>query len=211
MAALQHAAQHGHGGVDGVEVGQAHADDLHAVARVALPQPPVHRRPRHQQRGVGVDERHGPPAERRSRPDRADYRTGRSGVKPSRSGNARIGHTSGLATVWSRRSEARFILVGLRLPRDGEERRRSGRTSDRQVHGETEMRENSTDDRRLLDECDEAQPAATAEFDQAFAWLRQSARDRDSHVIWVGLDFIFAELRQDPRYAAFVREVGLPH
>jgi eukaryotic-like serine/threonine-protein kinase len=53
--------------------------------------------------------------------------------------------------------------------------------------------------------------AVLGEFDQAFAWLRQSAADRDSHVIWVGLDFIFAELRQDPRYAAFVREVGLPH
>jgi hypothetical protein len=53
--------------------------------------------------------------------------------------------------------------------------------------------------------------AVLGELDQAFAWLRQSAEDRDSHVTWVGLDFIFAELRQDPRYAAFVREVGLPH
>lgn len=53
--------------------------------------------------------------------------------------------------------------------------------------------------------------AVLGEFDRAFEWLRRSADDRDSHVIWVGLDFIFAELRQDPRYAAFVREVGLPH
>jgi TolB-like protein len=53
--------------------------------------------------------------------------------------------------------------------------------------------------------------AVLGEFDRAFAWLRQSAEDRDSQVIWIGLDAVLETLRQDPRYAAFLRDVGLPH
>jgi hypothetical protein len=55
-----------------------------------------------------------------------------------------------------------IALLGLRLAGRGEERWCTGEPGDRQARRETEMPEKSTDDRRLLDERDEAQATATA-------------------------------------------------
>jgi hypothetical protein len=81
-------------------------------------------------------------------------------VKPTRCADA--GSDTPPAPRWSRAvcSEARFVLVSLRFTRDGDERRRSGGAGDGQIQGTTEMPEYPTNDRRLLDERDEAQAAA---------------------------------------------------
>jgi hypothetical protein len=46
--------------------------------------------------------------------------------------------------------------------------------------------------------------------DEALAWLRRSAEDRDPVFIWVRSDPLFGTLAKDPRFAALIREVGLP-
>jgi eukaryotic-like serine/threonine-protein kinase len=52
--------------------------------------------------------------------------------------------------------------------------------------------------------------AALGQHDEALRWLRQSADDRDTNMIWTGLDFMFDTLRKDPRYDDLIRAVGLP-
>jgi serine/threonine-protein kinase len=46
--------------------------------------------------------------------------------------------------------------------------------------------------------------------DEALAWLRRSADDRDSFFVWIRSDPLFATLAKDPRFAALLSEVGLP-
>jgi hypothetical protein len=62
--------------------------------------------------------------------ERADYGTSRNDVKPSRTPGCRIGHTFGTSAARSRRSEARFVLIGLRLTGRDEQRRRTGGAGD---------------------------------------------------------------------------------
>ena len=52
--------------------------------------------------------------------------------------------------------------------------------------------------------------SALGEPDQAFHWLDVSRRARWNWIPWVDFDPAFAGLRDDPRFAAFRREVGAP-
>lgn len=52
--------------------------------------------------------------------------------------------------------------------------------------------------------------AALGHPDEALAWLKRSAEDRDPHSIWVRSDPLSETLAKDPRFAALIREVGLP-
>jgi serine/threonine protein kinase/tetratricopeptide (TPR) repeat protein len=52
--------------------------------------------------------------------------------------------------------------------------------------------------------------AALGETDSAFEWLRNACEERDSGVIWIKVDPTLDPLRNDPRFAAIVKEMGLP-
>ena len=52
--------------------------------------------------------------------------------------------------------------------------------------------------------------AALGRQDEALRWLYRSAEDRDPFMIWVRLDFVFEQLRADPRFDELVGAVGLP-
>jgi hypothetical protein len=60
--------------------------------------------------------------------------------QPSRTPGRRRGYTSGISTARTRRSGGRFVLVGLRLARRGEERWRTGGPGDRQAVGRPRCR-----------------------------------------------------------------------
>jgi tetratricopeptide (TPR) repeat protein len=46
--------------------------------------------------------------------------------------------------------------------------------------------------------------------DQAFKWLNTAYQERDFNLIGLKTDFLIDPLRSDPRFAEFVRRVGLP-
>ena len=48
------------------------------------------------------------------------------------------------------------------------------------------------------------------ERDQAFAWLDRAYTQRDGGLIYSKVDWLFAPLRPDPRYKAFLRKMNLP-
>jgi TolB-like protein/Flp pilus assembly protein TadD len=52
--------------------------------------------------------------------------------------------------------------------------------------------------------------AARGKTDQAFAWLERAYRQRDNSLIDVHLDPLLKNLRDDPRYKAFLRKMNLP-
>jgi hypothetical protein len=83
-------------------------------------------------------------------------------VRRSRTPGCRLGHTSGTPIAGRHRAGGRFVLVGLRLARRREQRRRTGGTGDGQIRRQVEMPQDPADDGDVLDERDEAQAAAAA-------------------------------------------------
>lgn len=53
--------------------------------------------------------------------------------------------------------------------------------------------------------------AALGERDEAFRWLDLSVSDRAHWLVWLNRDGRWAPIRGDPRFAALVRRIGLPH
>lgn len=51
--------------------------------------------------------------------------------------------------------------------------------------------------------------AALADFDTAFRWLERGAAERDSMLLFLDVEPMFAPLRDDPRFAELRRKVGL--
>ena len=52
--------------------------------------------------------------------------------------------------------------------------------------------------------------AALGDRDSAFVWLERSVRGRTHWVVWLNRDLRWLPIREDPRFRALVREVGLP-
>lgn len=52
--------------------------------------------------------------------------------------------------------------------------------------------------------------ASLGNRDSAFAWLERGVRERTHWLVWLQRDPRWAPIRGDPRFAALVREVGLP-
>jgi tetratricopeptide (TPR) repeat protein len=52
--------------------------------------------------------------------------------------------------------------------------------------------------------------AALGENDEAFKWLREALKERDSTVIWLKSDPTLASLRSDPQFARVLKDMGLP-
>jgi tetratricopeptide (TPR) repeat protein len=45
--------------------------------------------------------------------------------------------------------------------------------------------------------------------DEAFKWLERAYNERSTHLVWLKVDPIFDSLRSDPRFAEFVRRMGM--
>ena len=52
--------------------------------------------------------------------------------------------------------------------------------------------------------------AALDEKDQALAWLDRAVAERTHWLLWLARDLRWAPIRDDPRFAALKRRVGLP-
>ncbi len=52
--------------------------------------------------------------------------------------------------------------------------------------------------------------AGLGDKDEAFAWLDQAFEERSAYLMEIHVDPMFDPLRADPRFAEFVRRVGLP-
>jgi TolB-like protein/DNA-binding winged helix-turn-helix (wHTH) protein/Tfp pilus assembly protein PilF len=52
--------------------------------------------------------------------------------------------------------------------------------------------------------------SALDEKDEAFAWLEKAYQNRDGGLMLVNTYWYFEQIRSDPRYAQFVRKIGLP-
>jgi TolB-like protein/DNA-binding winged helix-turn-helix (wHTH) protein/tetratricopeptide (TPR) repeat protein len=52
--------------------------------------------------------------------------------------------------------------------------------------------------------------SALGEKNEAFAWLEKAYQDRDGGLMLVNSYWYFAAIRSDPRFAQFVRKIGLP-
>jgi serine/threonine-protein kinase len=46
-------------------------------------------------------------------------------------------------------------------------------------------------------------------LDQGFAWLDRARRERSSRLVWIRVDPRFAPFRNDPRFAALVKQIGI--
>jgi len=52
--------------------------------------------------------------------------------------------------------------------------------------------------------------AGLGQVDEAFRWLRQGVEDGDVELVFLAIDPVFADLHDDPRFDALVRDLGLP-
>jgi TolB-like protein/tetratricopeptide (TPR) repeat protein len=52
--------------------------------------------------------------------------------------------------------------------------------------------------------------SALGERDQAFAWLEKALEERDARLTWLKVDHKLDNLHSDPRFADFLRRLGLP-
>jgi hypothetical protein len=51
--------------------------------------------------------------------------------------------------------------------------------------------------------------AALGERDQAFRWLRRAYEERSILIIWINVTAWYDGIRDDPRFAQLVRDIGL--
>ena len=51
--------------------------------------------------------------------------------------------------------------------------------------------------------------AGLGETDLVFKWLNKGYKDRSDHLLWLGVDPTFDRVRSDPRFAVFLRGIGL--
>ncbi len=51
--------------------------------------------------------------------------------------------------------------------------------------------------------------AAFLDFDRAFGWLERALQDRSGGLVYLHLDPGYLPLKQDPRYAALVKRIGV--
>ena len=48
------------------------------------------------------------------------------------------------------------------------------------------------------------------ELDAAFTWLERAFASRDSHLLWIKINYALRPVHADPRYAALLKRMGLP-
>jgi hypothetical protein len=48
------------------------------------------------------------------------------------------------------------------------------------------------------------------ELDAAFTWLERAFASRDSHMLWIKINYALRPVHADPRYAALLKRMGLP-